>query len=67
MEYLKKAIEGRIREDEWLGEAREFTRSLEALARMVDALDAGDNITDFPQMCVHIDHEPDERGRQTED
>ena len=47
MEYLKKAMEGRIREDEWLREAREFTRSLEALARMVDAPDAGDNITDF--------------------
>jgi hypothetical protein len=57
--YLRNAMEGRIREDEWLGEAREFTRSLEALARMVDALDAGANITDFPQLCIQIDYEPE--------
>ncbi len=63
MKYLKKALEGRVREDEWLGEVREFTRSLEALARMVDALDAGANITDFPNLCIKIDHEPEERGR----
>jgi len=37
VEFLRKALEGRIREDDWLGEAREFTRSLEALARMVDS------------------------------
>ena len=65
VEYLKNALEGRIRHDDWLGEARGFTRSLVALTRMVDALDAGANITDFPQLCVQIDYEPKERGRQT--
>ena len=51
MRYLKDALEGRIREDMWFEAARDFTRSLEALAIMVEALDAGADIQDYPQLC----------------
>jgi len=36
---LKKAMEGKIKDNVWLKASREFTRNLEALGRIVDALE----------------------------
>ena len=61
---LKNAMEGRISDDKWEGEAGEFGRNSEALREMIDAFGIEVDIAEFPRLRAQLEYEPDQ-GRET--
>jgi hypothetical protein len=64
---MRDGLEGRIHTDKWLGSARELTRNLEALRMMVEALDIGVDVQDYPQLCQQVDYVPETREVRSSD
>jgi hypothetical protein len=61
---LREAMEGKIEDNIWLQASREFTRQLEALGRIMEALDLPVDLQDYPRLRNQVDYKPRQRGSQ---
>jgi hypothetical protein len=63
---LKGAIKGKIKDNIWQEASREFTRQLEALGMMAEALGLQVDVHDYPRLCNQVDYAPRQQGRRHE-